>query len=264
MSLKKQLEVLLKKHKIKPDLILGQHFLIDEKVLDKFSSFANNSDIVLEIGAGTGFLTEKLAAKAKKVIAVEVDERFKPLLEKLPENVEIVWGNIIDEIKNLKFDKIVANPHYRLCEPLMHFLIRNFTPTFLVVPRGFAKKLENNPIFSAFFEINEIEKVPETSFFPVPDTDSVIIEIVKKKKLTNDELIRQELYLRESSKLKNGLREALIKIYAKRGKNLTQRQAQEIIKGFKLEAAVLDMPIKNVSLDIYKKLGKLVEKTMEV
>lgn len=263
MSLKKQLEVLLKKHKLSPDLILGQHFLIDEKVLDKLSSFANNSDIVLEIGAGTGFLTERLAAKAKKVIAVEIDERFRPILEKLPANAEVVWGNIIDEIKNLNFDKIIANPHYRLCEPLMHFLIGKFTPTFLVVPKGFAKKLRDNPIFSAFFEIKEIEEVPENSFFPEPDTDSGIIEIIKKEKLTNDELLRQNLYKKESSKLKNGLREALIELYAKRGEKLTKKQAQEIINGFKIEAKVLETLIEHVPLDIYKKLGKLVEKTME-
>ncbi|HWQ18474.1 MAG TPA: rRNA adenine N-6-methyltransferase family protein, partial [Methanotrichaceae archaeon] len=53
----------------------GQHFLIDRAMLDRIASYADlkGSDVVLEIGPGTGFLTEALAQRSKQVYAIEVD-----------------------------------------------------------------------------------------------------------------------------------------------------------------------------------------------
>ena len=72
-----------------PDPLRDQFFLTDEKILEKIVGFASikKTDIVLEVGAGTGNLTEELAKKAKRIITFEIDNRFKPFLEKLPKNV---------------------------------------------------------------------------------------------------------------------------------------------------------------------------------
>jgi len=69
----------IKNFGIKPKKGLGQNFLRDENILLKEIKFANISkeDIVLEIGAGIGNLTEHLAKNSKKVIVIEKDNQFK-------------------------------------------------------------------------------------------------------------------------------------------------------------------------------------------
>ena len=65
--------------KIKPKKSLGQNFLTDEGVIQKIIEGANlqKEDVVLEVGPGKGILTEALASKCQKVLAVEIDERKK-------------------------------------------------------------------------------------------------------------------------------------------------------------------------------------------
>ncbi|MCD8024842.1 MAG: hypothetical protein LUE64_04840, partial [Candidatus Gastranaerophilales bacterium] len=61
---------------------LGQNFLISKEIIEKIADYADNDDIILEIGSGLGFVTEKLIQKAKKVTAVELDESAAVILEK--------------------------------------------------------------------------------------------------------------------------------------------------------------------------------------
>jgi 16S rRNA (adenine1518-N6/adenine1519-N6)-dimethyltransferase len=85
---------------------LGQNFLKSKVALDKMLSAGevNNNDIILEVGPGKGVLTEKLLAVAKKVIAVEKDDRLIPLLQEKFAS-EIANGKleiIHDDILNIK------------------------------------------------------------------------------------------------------------------------------------------------------------------
>ncbi|MEA1962680.1 MAG: 16S rRNA (adenine(1518)-N(6)/adenine(1519)-N(6))-dimethyltransferase RsmA, partial [Patescibacteria group bacterium] len=97
-----------KENNIKPVRSRGQNFLINEDVYDFIVNAAEikKDDIILEVGPGLGFLTEKLARKVKRVIAVELDDKLANLLkvnlkEKKIDNVEVVNGNILDfRIKN--------------------------------------------------------------------------------------------------------------------------------------------------------------------
>ena len=68
----------LKKYNIRPRKKLGQNFLIDCNVLEKILSYINprSSDRILEIGAGFGIVTERLAERCKEIIAVEIDKRL--------------------------------------------------------------------------------------------------------------------------------------------------------------------------------------------
>ncbi len=74
---------LLAQHKIRLKKSLGQHFLVDENILKKIVTAARltREDIVIEIGAGLGTLTQELARRAGRVIAVEIDDRLIPLLQ---------------------------------------------------------------------------------------------------------------------------------------------------------------------------------------
>jgi len=62
-----------------------QHFLIDKQVLERIIEYGKltKADTVLEIGAGYGNLTAKLAKKAGKVIAIEVDPELAPSIKKM-------------------------------------------------------------------------------------------------------------------------------------------------------------------------------------
>jgi 16S rRNA A1518/A1519 N6-dimethyltransferase RsmA/KsgA/DIM1 with predicted DNA glycosylase/AP lyase activity len=94
---------LLELHGISPKKSLGQNFLHDPNTLEKIVVSAELSPdaTVLEIGSGTGNLTEVLAYHAARVIAVELDDRLIPLLRQRFEqrpDVEVVHGDILTSI----------------------------------------------------------------------------------------------------------------------------------------------------------------------
>ena len=108
---------------------LGQHFLKNKIILEEMarSGEISKKDVVLEVGPGLGSLTEILAARAKKVIAIEKDhELIAGLQEKLRnyKNVEIIQGDILKRGLRLpKNYKIVANiPYYITSRFLRLFL----------------------------------------------------------------------------------------------------------------------------------------------
>ena len=78
---------------------LGQNFLIDDTVCPRMAEAAAGDGVgVLEIGPGAGVLTRELSALAKRVVAVELDERLRPVLRETLadcENVKIVWGDVL-------------------------------------------------------------------------------------------------------------------------------------------------------------------------
>jgi len=100
MALSKITKEFLRKHGIRIKKRLGQNFLIDEGILNKIVEVANLSkdDIVIEIGPGMGTLTKKLARKAQKVLAIEIDENLAKLLQETFRsypNVEIIQADIL-------------------------------------------------------------------------------------------------------------------------------------------------------------------------
>ena len=93
---------------------LGQNFLIDKNIANKEVDYANinSKDIVLEIGPGYGILTNCLAEKAKKVVAIEIDKKLFEYLEiNKPKNVILIEGNVLKiDLNSLpKFNKVVSN-----------------------------------------------------------------------------------------------------------------------------------------------------------
>jgi len=95
----------LQRDAVRPNKLLGQNFLIDKNILKKIIAVANltNDDTVLEVGPGTGFLTEELIKYAGKVIAIEKDKSLAASLKaKLVnvKNVEIIEGDVLELLKN--------------------------------------------------------------------------------------------------------------------------------------------------------------------
>ena len=206
---------------------LDQHFLEDKLILSLIVKEAKlkKDDIVLEIGAGEGILTKELAKKSK-VIAIELDEKFKKDLELL--NVDVRFGNALDFINYLKFNKIVANIPYSISEPLFKKLLKlDFDLAILMISENFFSLFSNDSKWSViakiFFDIKKIKDVSKECFNPKPRVDSVLIKLKKRKsKLTIIEKIIKEFVLQDDKKVKNALKFAI-----KRIGNLTKNQAEE-------------------------------------
>jgi 16S rRNA (adenine1518-N6/adenine1519-N6)-dimethyltransferase len=191
---------LLKKHSILPVKGLGQNFLADKEAIGKIvrATDIRADETVLEIGPGLGVLTVKLAKLAKKVVAVEKDQRITEVLKNLLagqniKNVEIIQGDI------LKFSpascgledksyKIAANlPFYLTAAVIRKFLETNRPPKgmILVVQKEMGQRICAEPprmnLLAAsvqFYAKAEIvSRISKKSFWPRPQVDSVIIKI---------------------------------------------------------------------------------------
>jgi len=196
-----RIKLYFKKYGLFPSKKLGQNFLIDQNLLKKIVKISKiEGKNVLEIGAGIGNLTEKLAQKAKKVVAIEKDKKLiKILREKLSayHNVEIVEGDIRDFLREisqkLRDFKIVANIPYYLTSNLLRriFELENKPKEIvLMVQKEVAQRISakvpkmNLLAISVQLEAEAkiVSYVSKNCFWPRPKVDSAILKISGIKK----------------------------------------------------------------------------------
>lgn len=178
---------------------LGQHFLINKKDLDIIvaSGEIGPNDTILEIGTGVGVLTQELCAKAKKVIAFEMDEKVaKVVREKVlakTSNLEFVVGDFLKS--DLVFEppfKVVANLPYQITTPVIRrFLERGPLPQkmAILIQKEVAERLSAKPgsadrgwvtvLVQLFGEAKIVHLVSKSSFFPEPKVESAVLVIDK-------------------------------------------------------------------------------------
>jgi 16S rRNA (adenine1518-N6/adenine1519-N6)-dimethyltransferase len=192
MSKLNQLKTLLQSKGLWAKKRLGQNFLVDEKALNKIIKAADlkKSDNVIEVGPGTGFLTERLVDKVKSVTSIELDKEMIGILEerfKFTENLELVNADILDYDTSHDKYKVVANIPYYITSPLLkHFLQSDNRPTSIVVlvQKEVAEKIVGKTgnsvitIETQLFGCPEIiDIIPSSSFYPAPKVDSAILKI---------------------------------------------------------------------------------------
>ncbi len=170
---------ILAENNLRPDKMHDQYFLQDDEIIDYEIKLAEleKSDTVLEIGAGIGNVTEKIAKKAK-VMAIERDRRFVPFLEKLS-NVEIINANALTVIKNIHFNKVIANIPYAISQPLLlELLKKEWQIAVLIVQKEFAQKLKKNKlgiILDDCADVKIIGGVPADAFYPRGVASSIVV-----------------------------------------------------------------------------------------
>ncbi|HDN50310.1 MAG TPA: ribosomal RNA small subunit methyltransferase A [Thermoplasmatales archaeon] len=201
---------------------LSQHFLIDERVAERQIQYADltEDDVVLEIGAGNGFLTKRIARYAK-VVAIELDDRFIERLKKIP-NVEVVHGNALHvDFGELEFNKVISNIPYHISSQLTFKLLeRTFDVGILMYQREFAERMVAPPHTKSYSRLTVmtyyradcriLEHVPRECFRPVPKVDSCVVKMVPlgKRFEVNEELFEtvvRALFSHRRKTVKNAL-----------------------------------------------------------
>jgi 16S rRNA (adenine1518-N6/adenine1519-N6)-dimethyltransferase len=235
---------------------IDQNFMVDPETIGKIVNAAGirPRETVLEIGAGRGALTRELVKRAKKVIAIELDPELADDIRM--RKVQVVYGNALDELADLKFDLIVSNLPYSICEALVGRLIfKEFRLAILTVPKGFAYILAAEPasdkysrlsiVAQAFYDMEILFDVPKDAFKPRPNTSSVVIKLSPKKEKT----FMAALFLQPRKLMKNALREALCE-----RKKMTKSQARKAIKSFNLNNIILSKKVMELTADDCKML----------
>jgi len=208
------LRQLFEKHGIAPRRQLGQNFLIDLNLHDVILREAGLSprDIVLEVGTGTGALTERMADQAGAVVAVELDPAMgrltaeavgpRPNVRLLRQDALRNKNNIAPEVLDTlrsalaaqpnRRIKLVANLPYAIATPLVSNLLLDdeLRPVLMVimVQWEMAERLIAEPTGSAYgsisvlvnalADVEVLRRLPPSVFWPRPKVDSAIVRIV--------------------------------------------------------------------------------------
>jgi len=244
MSLFQRTKRLLRAYRVYPKKRLGQNFMTDSALLQRMISYAalNYEDVVLEVGAGLGFLTQLLSQKCKKVVAVEVDSK---LVQALREqflgvgNVKLIEGDVL-KASVPPFNKVVSTPPYSISSSLLFWLLeRPFDMAVLTFQKEFAERLAA-PVGSKDYsrltvatyyraEAELLDYVPRTAFYPPPDVDSIVVRLKPKPKppfrVRNEQAffeLVQAVFTQRNKKLRN----AILLFFQKRG--IAKEKAQEL------------------------------------
>ncbi len=233
MSMPKRTRRLLHTYNFFPKKRLGQNFMVDEGFLRLMVSYAsvNEDDVVLEIGAGLGFLTRLISQKCKQVIAVEIDSRLMRILRtelKDLENVKLVEGDVL-KVPIPLFNKVVSNPPFCVSSLILFWLLeKNFDCAVLTFQKEFAERMVAS-IGSRDYgrltvmtyyraDVELLDCVSKDMYYPLPDVDSYIVRLkprlppfAVKDKQAFFELVRT-LFTQRNKKVRNAITPFLAKL----------------------------------------------------
>lgn len=182
---------------------LGQNFLIDGTVAPRMADFsADENTGVIEIGPGAGVLTRELSSRAKKVVAIEIDENLRDILSKTLEgcrNTEIIFGDVLkidlcaliaEKLSDCGKITVCANLPYYITSPVIMKLLRENLPIesiTVMVQKEAADRIcaevgsRNASAVTAainyFAEAKPLFFVPKESFLPAPKVNSEVINL---------------------------------------------------------------------------------------
>jgi 16S rRNA (adenine1518-N6/adenine1519-N6)-dimethyltransferase len=197
---------IMKKYGIRPDKSLGQHFLIDKAPINSMLLAAGlePDDEVLEIGPGLGVLTVKLCENAKKVVAVEKDRDFIPVLKDITrqfKNICVINEDVlklnIEKLRESQFTsafKVIANLPYYITSPIIMKIIQNrhlIKVAVIMIQKEVAQRLTALPgkkdygilsiAVQLYANVDIICEVGSEAFMPPPKVNSAVVRIVPEQ-----------------------------------------------------------------------------------
>lgn len=215
MQTKHQIQQLLASAGVFPNKNFGQHFLIDLNLMRVMidSARIGSDDIVLEVGCGTGSLTEGLAERAGFCIAVEIDDTLAKIAQEQlakKENVNVIntdileskhtiSGAVIEAIEEARKKHagrllLVANLPYNVACPVMLNLVEGpkvADEMYVTVQKQVAERMTAKPgggdygtlsiFLSATGEVQTGRILKPTVFWPQPQVESAMVSFVRKE-----------------------------------------------------------------------------------
>jgi len=204
----RETQQILKRHGFTFKKSLGQNFLIEPNILEKIVDKAeiDKTTAVIEIGPGIGALTQKIAERAGKVLAIEIDQRLLPILSETLEeydNVKVINSDVLKislqeiidkEFKGFSTVKVVANLPYYVTTPIIMKLLEErlkLDSITVMVQKEVGERMTANPggkdfgsltlAIQFFADASILFNVPSTVFVPKPNVDSTIIQLKIRK-----------------------------------------------------------------------------------
>lgn len=213
----------------------GQNFIVDKNIIHSIivKSEIDDETLVIEIGPGAGSLTSELGKYVKNVIAYEIDETLKPILEKnITSNTEVIFEDflkrdIAEDIKKYNYKKlyVIANLPYYITTPIIIKLIEtkiDFDKIVVMVQKEVGDRFKAKPktkeynslsvFLSYYFNITKILDVSRNVFMPKPNVDSIVVCFTKKVdklKVNNEELffkLIKDSFKQKRKNLRNNLK----------------------------------------------------------
>jgi 16S rRNA (adenine1518-N6/adenine1519-N6)-dimethyltransferase len=189
---------ILKKYGIQPTRSLGQSFLIDNNITAKIvdSAGIETSETVVEIGAGPGMMTRRIADKAGRVIALEIDSRIVEVLRHelgTRPNVHIIEADVLDfdfssVVKDEDRIKVIGNIPYNISSQILFRLIEYrhvISSVTLMFQREVAERIMAPPgsreygilsVMTVMYMIpSKVTTVPASCFYPKPRVESMVL-----------------------------------------------------------------------------------------
>lgn len=211
---KQQILALLAEAQVHPRHRFGQHFMIDQNLVRAVAAAGQPSpgDLVLEVGPGTGTLTEELLASGADVLAVEIDRDMAALLRtRLGDrpNFSLMQADALSSKHALdarlftrirhaldagRAVKLIANLPYNLASPLIVELLRAGLPTLaFTVQREVAQRLRAAPgtedygalsvVVRLLGRVRILRTLPPQAFWPAPAVESALVRIDRDDRL---------------------------------------------------------------------------------
>ncbi|MEO8400129.1 MAG: 16S rRNA (adenine(1518)-N(6)/adenine(1519)-N(6))-dimethyltransferase RsmA [Ignavibacteriaceae bacterium] len=244
--------------KVKPLKKFGQNYLTDNNILDKLINEISpkKDDNLVEIGPGTGTLTEKLSKKIPSFTAVEIDTRVIDQLKNSFPSIQIIQNDFLEINLNqlFKFNnkklRIVGNIPYNLTSPIIFKMIEDnqiIEDSVLMVQYEVAKRITAikgtkdygilSIVLKYFADVKFCFKVSHNVFYPKPKVDSAVIHIYfskdRRDKIANEYLIK------------------IVKAsFGNRRKTLKNSLSNSIFKNINFTDAEIDLSLRAEQLDV--------------
>lgn len=188
---------LLARAGVRGDKSQDQHFLVDDRVLDRLPTYANEFDTthVLEIGAGTGALTDRLLDSTEHVTAIERDSRLTDFLrEEFAEAIDagrltIIEGDALS-VEFPEFTASVSNLPYGISSEVLFRLLPQKQPLVATVQKEFAERMVADSgtedygrlsVTAGHYADCEItETIPPEAFSPPPAVESAVVRVTPR------------------------------------------------------------------------------------
>jgi 16S rRNA (adenine1518-N6/adenine1519-N6)-dimethyltransferase len=248
-----EIKQLLADHGLHPKKRFGQNFLHDGNQMRRIMEAAGveRDELIVEVGPGTGALSERLAEAGARLVCVEIDRELEPILqqrlvEPYGERVQLYFGDVLAGKHELNRQvveliggrpfKLVANLPYNVASPLLANLAidhGNMTLAIVMIQKEVAERLTAGPggkdygpltvIIGAMCEVGRVGVLSPSCFWPQPQVESAVVRMVRRQTALTDD--------------PHGLSRLVGKLFSKRRKQLGTILGRERVLPAGIDAA---------------------------